>query len=111
MLFSSLDEQIKIIEKKKKKINRIKELYTYFFNKKMSCPFCNFDTNVELINRHIKSQKCRNIQNSLKIIKGYDKIEKALEVIKYNRIVIKNNYKRKDDEDYNENEMVMFDLS
>jgi hypothetical protein len=111
MFYSSLDEQIKIIENKKKKINRIKELYTYFFNKKMSCPFCNFDSNVELINRHIKSQKCREVQNSLKLIKGNEKIQKALEVIKYNRIVIKNNYKRRNEEDYNENELIIFDLS
>lgn len=110
MVSQSIDNQLKLIEIKKKNIIRISELYNYFVKKIFICPICKTHTNVELIIRHINTKKCLKIQSLLKILKGCEIVEKALSAIIYNRMIIKQNYKNKDNDDYNEEELLIVDI-
>ena len=86
---------------KKDILNRKKDNYNYFKNYEFVCPFCCSNTNIELILIHIDTKKCKEIQNSLRILKGADIVDRKLEAIKYNRNIIKKDYYNKNEDKEN----------
>ena len=85
------------MNEKKKHLIRKKELYDYFVEYPLECPFCKKLSNIELILIHIKTKKCKIIQNQLKILQNEDVVNKKLSAILYNRTLLKNNYNYNND--------------
>ena len=106
----SIDEQLKKIEIKKNNIKRITELYKYFSNKIFVCPFCKKNSNIQSIIRHTNGDKCKKIQNVLRILKSNEIIDKCLSAITYNQLILKQNYHNRNNDDYNEEELLIVDI-
>ena len=82
-------------------LNRKRENYNYFKSYCFICPFCQSNTNIELILIHIDTKKCKSIQQSLIVLKGNEIVNKKLEAIKYNRNIIKKDYYNKNEDKEN----------